>query len=109
MIVEEAEEIFGILVEHDVFVGAQAVEKAITAGSGFAFGGARAGRFLGVLAVGVDLRLGQCAGFVRFFHIGCGGRVWPDSTLMLGAGRGGFGWHFVQVVESNGERIFVGP
>src|ERR1017187_6422994 len=25
------------------------------------------------------------------------------------AWEGGFGWHFVQVVESNGERIFVGP
>ena len=54
---EEDEEIFGVLVEQDVFVGAQAVKETIAAGCGFAFGGARTGGFFRVLTVGVDLGL----------------------------------------------------
>jgi hypothetical protein len=77
-VLEEDEELFGILVEQDVFVGAQAVDEAVAAGSGFAFGGARAGRFSGVLTVSVDLGLGGDARFVRvarIFHVVSSGRV----------------------------------
>jgi hypothetical protein len=106
---EEDEEIFGIiLVDQDVFVGAQAVEKAIAAGCGFTFGGARTGGFLGVLTVGVDLGLGGSARFVRIFHVRISGRGWPVSTFMLCGRSGGFGWHFWQVVESRRESILAG-
>ena len=69
MVVEEEEELGGIFVEQDVFVGAEAVEEAIAAGCVFAFGSARASRFLCVLAVGVDLGLGGCARLISVFHI----------------------------------------
>src|ERR1022692_4022424 len=39
VVVEEEKELFGILVEEDMFVGAQAVKEAIAAGCGFALGG----------------------------------------------------------------------
>jgi hypothetical protein len=65
---EEDEEIFGTVVsEQDVFVGAQAVNEAIATECGFAFGSARAGRFLGVLTVGVDLGLGEGVRLIRLF------------------------------------------
>src|ERR1035441_5089726 len=51
------------------------------AGCGFALGGAWAGRFLGVLPVGVDLGLGGGARFVRLFHIRISGRGWPGPHL----------------------------
>ena len=87
-VVEEDEEIFGVLVEQDVFVGAQAVQEAVAAGCGFSFGGARAGRFFGVLTVGVDLGLGGGARFVRFCHIRIGGRGWPGPHLDTRGGAG---------------------
>ena len=65
VVVEEEKELFGILVEEDMFVGAQAVEEAIAAGCGFALGGAWAGGFLGILAVSIDLGLAGCARFIR--------------------------------------------
>src|ERR1039458_3110734 len=65
VVVEEEKELFGILVEEDMFVGAQAVEEAIAAGCVFALGGARAGGFLGILAVSIDLGLAGCARFIR--------------------------------------------
>ena len=43
VVVEEEEELFGIFIEQDVFVGAQAVEEAIAAGRGFAFSAAWSG------------------------------------------------------------------
>jgi hypothetical protein len=55
VIVEEEQEVFGVLVEQDVFIGAQAVEEAVAAGCVFAFGGAGAGAFLRVFTVGVGL------------------------------------------------------
>src|ERR1700722_16514688 len=55
VVVEQQNEFAGILVEDDVFVAGQAVDDAIAAGSGFAFGGAGAGGFLGIAAVGFDL------------------------------------------------------
>ena len=84
---EEHEEIFGVLVEQDMFIGAQAVEEAIAAGCGFALGSARAGGFLGVLTVGVDLGLGGGARFVRIlriFHVCISGAGGPVLNLMLG-------------------------
>src|ERR1019366_362979 len=69
MVVEEEEEIGGIFVEQDVFVGAQAVEEAIAAGCVFAFGGFWAAGFFGVLAVSVNLGFGRFAGFIRIFHV----------------------------------------
>src|ERR1039457_1858626 len=88
VVVEEEKELFGILVEEDMFVGTQAVEKAITAGSGFAFGGARAGGFLGVLAVGVDLGLAGGARFIRIIHMRIGGRVRPAPCRFHTTGAG---------------------
>jgi len=41
------------------------VNEAIAAGGGFTFGGAGAGAFLGVFAIGVHLRFGGHAGSVR--------------------------------------------
>jgi len=59
-ILEEAEEGFGILAfEDEVFVAGEAMGEAVAAGGGFAFRGARAGRFLGVAAVGIRLLLGK--------------------------------------------------
>jgi hypothetical protein len=67
-ILEEAEEGFGILAfEDEVFVAGEAVGKAVAAGGGFALGCARAGRFLGVLAVGFRLLLGKFP-IVMAFH-----------------------------------------
>jgi hypothetical protein len=88
VIVEEGEEVFGILVQQDVFVGTQAAEEAIAAGCGLAFGGAWAGGFLGVPAVGVDLCLGGCARLIRIFHIRSSGRVWPDLRFDVRGGAG---------------------
>src|ERR1035438_9687518 len=88
LIVEEGEEVFGILVQQDVFVGTQAAEEAIAAGCGLAFGGAWAGGFLGVPAVGVDLCLGGCARLIRIFHIRFSGRVWPDLRFDVRGGAG---------------------
>ena len=88
VIVEEGEEVFGILVQQDVFVGTQAAEEAIAAGCGLAFGGAWAGGFLGVPAVGVDLCLGGCARLIRIFHIRFSGRVWPDLRFDVRGGAG---------------------
>src|ERR1039457_2764412 len=108
VIVDEEEELFGGLVEQDVFVGAQAVEEAIAAGCGFAFGCFWASLFLGVPAVGVDLGLAGGAGFIRVFHIHISGRVSPYLAFMLWGANRGFGWQFRQVVENRGEGILVG-
>src|ERR1022692_4033499 len=88
VVVEEEKELFGILVEEDMFVGAQAVEEAIAAGCAFALGGAWAGRFLGVLPVGVDLGLGGCARFIRIIHMRIGGRVRPGPFRFHTTGGG---------------------
>src|ERR1019366_457619 len=88
VVVEEEKELFGILVEEDMFVGAQAVEEAIAAGCGFALGGAWAGRFLGVLTVGVDLGLGGGARFIRIIHMRIGGRVRPGPFRFHTTGAG---------------------
>jgi hypothetical protein len=69
MVVEEDDESGGILVEQDVFVGAQAVQEAIAAGCGFSFGGAGAGGLFGVFAVGMDAGLGRGVRFVRICHM----------------------------------------
>src|ERR1039458_10216589 len=108
VIVDEEEELFGVLVEQDVFVGAQAVEEAIAAGCGFAFGCFWASLFLCVPAVGVDLGLAGGAGFIRAFHIHISGRVSPYLAFMLWGANRGFGWQFRQVVENRGEGILVG-
>ena len=64
-ILEEAEEGFGILAfEDEVFVAGEAVGEAVAAGGGFAFGGAGAGGFLGVAAVGIRLPLGNFPIFI---------------------------------------------
>ena len=88
VIVEEGEEVFGILVQQDVFVGTQAVEEAIAAGCVFAFGGARAGGFLGILAVSIDLGLAGCARFIRIIHMRIGGRVRPGPFRFHTTGAG---------------------
>src|ERR1039457_2213646 len=41
------------------------------------------------------------------FSIVLAGACGPVSTLTLWEGRGGFGWHLVQVPESNGAGIFL--
>src|ERR1035437_3755094 len=46
---------------------------------------------------------------VLFIFVLAGGCGPVFSTLILGEGRGGFGWHFVQVVEDKGEGILVRP
>src|ERR1039457_142607 len=48
--------------------------------------------------------LGWSVFFIFVLAGGCGPVF---STLILGEGRGGFGWHFVQVVEDKGEGILV--
>jgi len=68
VVVEEDEELFRVLVEQDVFTGAQAMEKAIAAGCVFALGGARAGGFPGIFAIGLDPGLARFARFIRIFH-----------------------------------------
>jgi hypothetical protein len=68
-VVEENEEIFGVFVEQDVFVGAQAVQETIAAGGSLSGGGAGAGGFFRILTVGVDLGLGRGAGFVGWVHV----------------------------------------
>jgi hypothetical protein len=107
VVVDEEEEFGGILVEQDVFVGAQAMEEAIAAGCVLALGGARASGFLSIPAIGLDLGFGGSAGFVSVIHIRVGGHVKPVSTLMLRAARDGQGTGSVQVIEGNGEEIFV--
>ncbi len=96
MVVEAEEELFGILIEHDVFVGAQAVDEAIAAGCGLSRGGTRPGRFLGVFAVGIDLRLARLAGFVWVLHIGLrrarAARSFRFHTMGAGWGMRGAVW-----------------
>ena len=70
VVVDEDEEFGGVLIEQDVFVGAQAVDEVIAAGCGFSIVGARARGFLGIEAVSVDLGLGGGARFIGIFHIG---------------------------------------
>ena len=66
-ILEEADEGIGILAfEDEVFVAGEAVGEAVAAGGGFAFGGARAGGFLGVAAVGFRLLLGKLPIVISF-------------------------------------------
>jgi hypothetical protein len=82
---QEEEEVFGILAGQEVLVGAEAVFQAIAAGCGFAFGGAWASGFFGVLTVGVDLAFRGCTGGVRFVHIRISaymlrGRIWGIRT-----------------------------
>ena len=106
-IFEEDLGFLGVLVEDDVFIGAQTVKQVIAAGSGFAGGGSGAGGFRGVTAIGVDSRLG-CFGFLLSIgHIGDGGRVARDSTLRVGAAGSGAGWQAGQVIEIRGE-VFCG-
>jgi hypothetical protein len=73
-VLEEAEKRFGILTfEDEVFVAGEAVGKSIAAGGGFAFGGAGAGGFHGVAAVGIRLLLGKFPIFIsvhRFWGAG---------------------------------------
>jgi len=88
VIVEEEQEVFGVLVEQDVFIGAQAVEEAVAAGCVFAFGGAGAGGLFGVLTVGVYLGLGHVA----------------VSSFMLRGGIWGIRAQFSQVAESTGKK-----
>src|ERR1022692_3712571 len=57
--VEELEEFVGIAVGREELAGGHAVHEAVAAGYGFAFGGTRAGAFLGILAIGVSLRFGS--------------------------------------------------
>ena len=100
-VLEEEEEVLGILAGEDVFVGAQAVAETVAAGCGFAFRGARAGGFLGVLAVGVDLGLGGFAGTIRFFRVPylafmLRGRIWGTRTL------------FSQIVENRVKSVWLG-
>ena len=63
VVVEEDEEFSGVLIEEDMLVGAQAVKEAVAAGGGLACGGAWAGGFLSVAAVGFD---SGRAGLARF-------------------------------------------
>jgi len=76
-VVEEQEKLFGVLVEQEMFVGAQAVEQAIAAGCGFSGCGARAGRFLGILPVGPEAGFGGGAGCVGIGHMRVIGRGSP--------------------------------
>jgi hypothetical protein len=89
-VIEEREEIFRVLViEQEVFIGAQAVAEAIAAGGGFAFGSAGAGGFFSILTVGEDAGFGEGARIVGIFrywywfhvvHVGSDGRArWPSS------------------------------
>ena len=107
VVVDEEEEFGGVLVEQDVFVGAQSMEEAIAAGCGFAFVCSRTSGFLGVLTVGVDLASVGLRGSFVFSIFVWAGACGPVSTLTLWEGRGGFGWHLVQVAESNGAGIFL--
>ena len=80
-VIEEEEKLFGVLVEQDVFVGAQAVEEAIAAGCGFPGYGARAGGFLGVLPVGPEAGFGGGAGCFGIGHKRGVGRGSPYPRL----------------------------
>ncbi len=62
-VLEEEQEVVGIVIEDDVFVGAEAVDQAIAAGFVFAFGGAGTGGFLCVTAIGFYFGL---AGWMRW-------------------------------------------
>ena len=74
VVVEEDEEFGRVLVEEDVLVCAQTVKEAVAAGGGLACGGARAGGFLGIAAVGFDSGLAGLARFVWSIHqCGAGG------------------------------------
>lgn len=65
-VLEKEQEVGGVVIKDEVFVGAQSVDETIAAGFGFAFGRAGAGRFLCIAAIGFDSGL---AGLVRgFFH-----------------------------------------
>src|SRR5208282_181732 len=58
VLVEELEEFGGVGIGREELAGGHAVYEAVAAGDGFALGGARAGTFVGVLAIGVHLRFG---------------------------------------------------
>lgn len=73
-VVEEEEEVFGVLAGEEVFVGAEAVGEAIAAGSGLTGRGTGSGRFFRVFAIGVELGGGGLAGGTRFFSWFCGAR-----------------------------------
>src|ERR1039457_3780117 len=108
VIVDEEEELFGVLVEQDVFVGAQAVEEAIAAGCGFAFGCFWASLFLCVPAVGVDLGLAGGAGVIRVFHIHISGRVSPYLAFMLWGANRDSGGNFGKSLKIGGRKFSWG-
>ena len=80
-ILEEAEEGFGILAfEDEVFVAGESVGEAVAAGGGFAFGGAGAGGFLGVAAVGFRLLLGKFPIFISVHRFSGAGAPFLSTT-----------------------------
>jgi hypothetical protein len=55
-ILEQEHEFGGVFVVNQMLVGLGRAGDAVAAGRGFAGSGARAGRFFGILTIGVDLR-----------------------------------------------------
>ena len=83
-VLEEEEKLFGIFAGEDMFVARQAVFEAVAAGSALALGAARAGRFLRISTVSVDLGFRRFAGVGRVFHLvvcgrGCAG---PFASIL---------------------------
>ncbi len=84
-------------------MGSETVGERVPAGNGFAGGGAGAGGFLGVLAVGPDVGLAGGGAGVCFVHGGFDGGLDAPLPFVRIAGRvRGSGYDWAQVVGKAG-------